>query len=96
MLPATPAAGKERHYSLGGPPAPFLGDGALMTGSDHFIAERWDNFRALARSWLHESCADALLELPPLTADQRRVINHSVLRAPRVAPRGRQAVAVGR
>ena len=30
---------------------------------------------------------------PPLTADQRRVINHSVLRPPRIAPPGRQAVA---
>jgi hypothetical protein len=64
-----------------------------MTGRDHFIAERWDHFRSLARSWLHEARADALPELPPLTADQRRVINHSVLRPPRVAAPGRQAVA---
>jgi hypothetical protein len=72
---------------------PLVGDGAPMTGRDHFIAERWDHFRALARSWLHEARADALPELPPLTADQRRVINHSVLRPPRVAAPGRQAVA---
>ena len=43
--------------------------------------------------FLHEARADALPELPPLTADQRRVINHSVLRPPRIAPPGRRAVA---
>jgi len=72
---------------------PLVGDGAPMSGRDHFIAERWDNFRALARSWLHEARANALPELPPLTADQRRVINHSVLRPPRVVPPGRSMMA---
>lgn len=72
---------------------PLVGDGAPMSGRDHFIAERWDNFRALARSWLHEARANALPELPPLTADQRRVINHSVLRPPRVLPPGRSMIA---
>ena len=72
---------------------PLVGDGAPMNGRDHFIAERWDNFRALARSWLHEARANALPELPPLTADQRRVINHSVLRPPRVLPPGRSMIA---
>lgn len=72
---------------------PLVGDGAPMNGRDHFIAERWENFRALARSWLHEARADALPELPPLTADQRRVINHSVLRPPRVVPPGRSMMA---
>jgi hypothetical protein len=67
---------------------PLIGDGAPMTGRDHFIAERWDDFRGLARTWLHEARADSLPELPPLTADQRRVINHSVLRNPRPAPPG--------
>jgi hypothetical protein len=62
-----------------------------MSGRDHFIAERWDNFRGLARATLRESRADSLPELPPLTADQRRVINHSVLRNPRPAPPGRTA-----
>jgi superfamily II DNA/RNA helicase len=62
---------------------PLLGDGATMTGRDHFIAERWDDFRALARHWLNESPSNTLPDLPPLTADQRRVINHSVLRNPR-------------
>jgi superfamily II DNA/RNA helicase len=75
---------------------PLLGDGAPMTGRDHFIAERWDNFRALARSWLRDARADSLPDLPPLTADQRRPINHSVLRPPRVAPPGRATVAAGR
>jgi hypothetical protein len=65
---------------------PLVGDGAPMTGRDHFIAERWDEFRTLARHWLKESRMDSLPDLPPLTADQRRVINHSVLRNPRPAP----------
>jgi superfamily II DNA/RNA helicase len=65
---------------------PLIGDGAPMTGRDHFIAERWDEFRTLARHWLNESRTDSLPDLPPLTADQRRVVNHSVLRNPRPAP----------
>jgi hypothetical protein len=68
---------------------PLIGDGAPMTGRDHFIAERWDEFRALARHWLNESRMDSLPDLPPLTADQRRVVNHSVLRNPKPAPPGR-------
>ena len=70
---------------------PLLGDGATMTGRDHFIAERWDIFRLLARDWLQESRIESLPDLPPLTADQRRVINHSVLRPPRVPPPRRAA-----
>ena len=62
---------------------PLIGDGAPMTGRDHFIAERWDEFRILARHWLNESRMTSLPDLPPLTADQRRVVNHSVLRNPR-------------
>jgi superfamily II DNA/RNA helicase len=68
---------------------PLIGDGAPMTGRDHFIAERWDEFRALARHWLNESREETLPDLPPLTADQRRVINHSVLRNPRPPTPGR-------
>jgi hypothetical protein len=68
---------------------PLLGDGAPMTGRDHFIAERWDLFRILARAWLNETKVDALPDLPPLTADQRRVVNHSVLRPPRKPAPGR-------
>ena len=77
--------------------APLVGDGAPMNGRDQFIAERWDSFRALAREWLREARRDSLPDLPPLTADQRRVINHSMLRNPRPLPPGRTtAVSVGR
>jgi superfamily II DNA/RNA helicase len=76
---------------------PLLGDGAPMTGRDHFIAERWDNFRALAREWLRDTRNDTLPDLPPLTPDQRRPVNHSVLRNPRPAPPGRSTAGlVGR
>ncbi|MBL9199696.1 MAG: DEAD/DEAH box helicase [Opitutaceae bacterium] len=68
---------------------PLTGDGAPMTGRDHFIAERWDELRTLARHWLGESREEALPPLPPLTADQQRPINHSVLRAPRIPMAGR-------
>ena len=71
---------------------PLIGDGAPMTGRDHFIAERWDEFRTLARHWLNEARVESLPDLPPLTADQRRVINHSVLRNPRPLPPGRPPV----
>jgi len=70
---------------------PLLGDGAPMTGRDHFIAERWDDFRALARYWLREPATTSLPDLPPLTADQRRPVNHSVLRNPLPKPPGRAA-----
>ncbi len=69
---------------------PLLGDGQTMTGRDHFIAERWEDFRTLARFWLQDARVDTLPDLPPLTADQHRVINHRVLRparAPLPAPR---------
>jgi len=68
---------------------PLLGDGAPMTGRDHFIAERWDDFRALARFWLREQAPASLPDLPPLTADQRRPVNHRVLRNPLPQPPGR-------
>ena len=70
---------------------PLRGDGQAMTGRDHFIAERWDELRALARFWLRETRIDSLPDLPPLTVDQRRTINHSVLRPPRVLPPGQRA-----
>ncbi len=72
---------------------PLAGDGAPMTGRDQFIAERWDEFRWLARDWLNESRANALPDLPPLTMEQRRVVNHSVLRAKPPAPPGRMMPA---
>jgi len=69
---------------------PIEGDGAPMSGRDHFIAERWDNFRAVARAWLSDARNDVLPDLPPLTADQRRTVNHRVLRAPRPDAPGRR------
>jgi hypothetical protein len=68
---------------------PLVGDGAPMMARDQFIAERWDEFRALAREWLNDSRNDTLPELPPLTPDQRRVVNHSVLRPRRPDAPGR-------
>lgn len=76
--------------------APLIGDGAPMTPRDHFIAERWDNFRALARDWLREARRDILPDLPPLTVDQRRPVNHSVLRPARIPPPGRQHATAAR
>lgn len=72
---------------------PLIGDGQAMTARDHFIAERWDNFRALARETLRDARNDALPDLPPLTADQRRPVNHSVLRNPRPLPPPARATA---
>jgi hypothetical protein len=40
------------------------------------LSDRWDEFRAMARAQLGEAKATALPELPTLTADQRRPINH--------------------
>ncbi|HVU23528.1 MAG TPA: DEAD/DEAH box helicase [Opitutus sp.] len=68
---------------------PLAGDGFAMTPRDHFISERWDTFRALAHDWLHETRTDALPDLPPLTADQRRTVNHRVLRPRRPDAPGR-------
>jgi len=52
------------------------------------LSQRWDEFRALARAQLGDSKATALPDLPPLTADQRRIINHRFYRAAAVAARG--------
>jgi superfamily II DNA/RNA helicase len=62
---------------------PLAGNGLSMSERDLFLAERWDNFRALARDWLKDVRNDSLPDLPPLTADQRRPVNHSVLRPAR-------------
>ena len=51
------------------------------------LAIRWDDFRALCRAQLGATKADTLPELPPLTADQRRPINHRFFKA--VAVTGR-------
>lgn len=53
----------------------------LNAGPSHLhLADRWDNFRALARVTLGENKADALPALPALTAEQRRPVNHQLLR----------------
>jgi hypothetical protein len=57
----------------------------------HEVIERWDEFRALARQQLGDAKATALPELPPLTADQRRVINHRFFKAAPVLNRARGA-----
>ena len=43
--------------------------------------------------WRWPAVLDDLPELPPLTPDQRRPVNHSVLRNPRPAPPGRPVSA---
>jgi hypothetical protein len=62
---------------------PIIGHEEGMSERDRFLSERWDNFRALARDWLKDVRNDSLPDLPPLTADQRRPVNHSVLRPAR-------------
>ena len=51
------------------------------------LAVRWDDFRTLCRTQLGANKAGAPPELPPLTAEQRRPVNHRFFRAP--APAGR-------
>lgn len=59
---------------------------------DHYLSERWDNLRALAQVYLDENKADSLPDLPPLTPDQRRPINHRfILRPPPPSPGSRPA-----
>jgi len=45
------------------------------------LAARWDDFRAQCRARLGANKADALPELPALTPDQRRPVNHRFFRA---------------
>jgi hypothetical protein len=56
--------------------------------SHHEISDRWDELRALARQQLGEAKATELPELPPLTAEQRRTINHRFFRAAGAPARG--------
>ncbi len=46
------------------------------------LAQRWDDLRLMARELVGSAKADALPELPALTADQRRPINHRFFKAP--------------
>lgn len=56
--------------------------------SRRWLSDRWDDFRALARIQLGDSKTNALPDLPPLTADQRRPINHRFIRATAAVVRG--------
>ena len=51
------------------------------------LAIRWDDFRALCRTQLATTKSGALPDLPPLTADQRRLVNHRFFKV--VAATGR-------
>ncbi len=51
------------------------------------LAVRWEEFRAGCRAQLGAAKADALPELPPLTAEQRRPVSHRFFRA--LAPAAR-------
>jgi len=51
------------------------------------LAVRWDDFRARCRAQLGANKASTPLELPPLTAEQRRPVNHRFFKAR--APAGR-------
>ena len=74
---------------------PLAGE-ATISERDHFVSERWDNFRALCRDWLRDVRNDTLPDLPPLTADQRRPVNHAVLRPARRLPPGRPSANAAR
>jgi hypothetical protein len=49
---------------------------SIDAGLPPLLVERWNDFRALCRTQLGESKADALPTLPPLTAEQRRPVQH--------------------
>jgi hypothetical protein len=51
------------------------------------LAVRWEDFRALCRTQLGANKAGAPPELPPLTAEQRRPVNHRFFKVPAVAAR---------
>jgi hypothetical protein len=55
-------------------------DGSRQGVDAAYLAERWDNFRALCRVHLGEDRPQALPDLPPLTADQRRPVQHRFFR----------------
>lgn len=59
--------------------------------AEAFLSRRWRRFRALCRARLADMRMDQLPELPALTPEQRRPVNHRLLKAPRqgAAPRPR-------
>jgi hypothetical protein len=65
-------------------------DGSRQGVDAAYLAERWNNFRALCRAHLGEDRPQALPDLPPLTAEQRRPVQHRFFRgAPAAADRRR-------
>ncbi|HEY0947426.1 MAG TPA: DEAD/DEAH box helicase [Opitutaceae bacterium] len=65
----------------GGPTGEVTARDDRRRQEDAVLAERWDNFRALCRVTLGETKADALPDLPPLTAEQRRPVQHRFFRS---------------
>lgn len=51
------------------------------------LALRWDDFRTLCRTRLGATKADTLPDLPPLTPEQRRPVNHRFFKAAALAAR---------
>jgi hypothetical protein len=67
--------------------APSLDVPATPAPPAAVLAIRWDDFRALCRTQLGTTKADALPDLPPLTAEQRRPVNHRLFKAVAVTVR---------
>lgn len=61
------------------PPIVFAGE--TTDAPALFLAERWDTLRAMARAYVNDLRVESLPELPPLTPEQRRPVNHRFLRA---------------
>lgn len=61
--------------------APIVFHGEKTDASALFLAERWDTLRAMARAYVNDLRIESLPELPPLSPEQRRPINHRFLRA---------------
>jgi hypothetical protein len=79
--------GREDH---GGPELKVAASGRVENGGRDaerrareraWLVERWDELRSLARETLGEAKSEALPELPALTAEQRRPVNHRFFKA---------------
>jgi hypothetical protein len=62
--------------------APSLELPGTSSPAGRVLAARWDGFRALCSTQLGVNRVGALPELPPLTPEQRRPVNHRFFRAP--------------
>ena len=71
QIVAAPPIGSEAAAARGANPR-----AAGVDPSPLFLVARWDNLRALAQVHLTELRLNSLPQLPPLTAEQRRPINH--------------------